>query len=422
MNGVPTIQDERNAFKHLNALRKAEVKFSPNCTPRVVTTDGKVVVELPSYPALAQKEVVCPFKIYQPGVVSGAVAVNSSGGTYAVDDIVLLSGGVVSPGGNPTTIRVGLVDQSGNLLAAYVDTVGSYSTQPAYPCALASGSATVTVLSSADSWRVIQIGAGNIGVRPQFEIHVDPPNYPFVSPSTISTIEGPAGNELVAGLDIDGTSTSQLGYAAPSANGFVVTLPPWFADSPKQLVYGAMDDGTEVKYGQILLDDSKFADEQSVATFWIEIIDDVSRGYFVNVYGQMVSPLESIWPNDRPDIIPIGYITPSQNPQATQIYTSIQQYITTDLTNRWPNSKNGYAPTFRGWWSADSLSGQFFWPGDIVTDDSVTTNTVDYNGIGGPATAQIYKQWQYTGTPGTQTDPPHVNYSSWKGLGSVFGL
>ena len=88
-----------------------------------------------------------------------------------------------------------------------------------------------------------------------------------------------------------------------------------------------------------------------------------------------------------------------------------------NATNRWAGMAGGSVQTLRGRWTADNLSGQFFYPGDVIIDDSNTLNLEDSLGH---IIATYQYNWIYTGTAGTVTNTPFDGAGNWLPLCSTF--
>ena len=109
---------------------------------------------------------------------------------------------------------------------------------------------------------------------------------------------------------------------------------------------------------------------------------------------------------------------------------SFGQLISGDLTSRYPamnlpnNANNGYVlglpQVSRGYWNANALTGQFFYNGDTVIDDSLTLGFWVSLTSGGAATSQVlyHPVWQYIGGYSVQNSSPSVA-NGWQTLGAV---
>ena len=138
-------------------------------------------------------------------------------------------------------------------------------------------------------------------------------------------------------------------------------------------------------FAQIALDPNFDASSLSEASFWIKIIDDPVLGVYPQLWGRMFSadgdfarPVNSLPSNTDSSIIPIGEVSiPASSTSGVTFY----QYISGNLTNRYAaigpiDSPLGPVNIQRGYWKS-GLSGQVFYKGDIIVDDSAEL----FNGI-----------------------------------------
>ena len=162
--------------------------------------------------------------------------------------------------------------------------------------------------------------------------------------------------------------------------------------------------------GQIILNNinsSMSNDGYFYASFWIEIIDTVDDGYYAQLTGRMWAPdgaggrPVNPFPDADTSIIPLALI------KANAVGYFIEQIQSGNIVNRYPPDYT----TFRGLWSADNLSGQYFFNGDIVRDDTLPPYflLVENNPPGG--TIGFFREYKYIGgwnketarpTPGTK--------------------
>lgn len=134
---------------------------------------------------------------------------------------------------------------------------------------------------------------------------------------------------------------------------------------------------------QIYIDPKTNSPTAVGAFFWAKIIDDPTNGLGVELWGQYVNQdgtcADGSFAFDStfdPNIIFIGAAWPGNTPLYSQALTS-------HLLNRYqllcsPHSKSsfnqyGRPQIFRGYWNANQLSGQLFYPGDHLVDDTTST-------------------------------------------------
>jgi hypothetical protein len=230
--------------------------------------------------------------------------------------------------------------------------------------------------------------------------------------------DGYMGNyENLLSVILDGEGIDAYGYnAQPSASsGASVTL-SLLSDT---IISGYDTIGNVVNYGSVKLADVGAIDWSALdyqASFWIEVIDDSTTGFFYRVYGRMWNNNGSgitqqvAFPQGE-NIYPIGsvrFVAAAGEP----IYS---QFLIGNKTNRY-NSGN---LIYRGKWSADSLSGQVFYPDDMVYDDTAAYLTKSITG-GGGGSFTYQGQYRYKGaTPDFATTAPHSDSTNWLYIGSV---
>jgi len=226
-------------------------------------------------------------------------------------------------------------------------------------------------------------------------------------------------------------STVNTFSSSPIANsGTPVTL----AETTDTLISGFDSSGNAVNYSQIIAADMTGKSGQTVvgfaASFFIEIVDDKTKGFYANLWGRMVTlggvgnipVLQNAPFPEGSQYIPIGVVGfgVSVNDDGTaQTITgyngqyTFTQYLTGNLTARYPANTTQY----RGRWTADTLSSQVFYPGDLVIDDSVFLSKALNTGIG---SFQYYGEYIYVGlTPDFATTNPGSDATNWKKVGMV---
>jgi len=159
-----------------------------------------------------------------------------------------------------------------------------------------------------------------------------------------------------------------------------------------------------------------------LAVFWVVITDSNATGLSVQLNGQLVnataSSPENILTPTYPagaNIILVGWVEVS-----SVNGIKIQQYQFGNLTNRYlPQVLNGasagFSPSaYRGYWTADALSGQVFYPGDIVSDDSASLVTI--------SGSIFYGTYIWTGAPAAVSSSPKTTAASWKQISAAIGI
>ncbi len=178
--------------------------------------------------------------------------------------------------------------------------------------------------------------------------------------------------------------------------------------------------GTDVQIGggtQIVLDDeidSPLLFGDCRASLWLKIVDGPAGGgtqlqarfwgrmYTNNASSTLGRELQP-FPDPDPTIIPIGLIGNMGVNRAAPF--TVLQLQSGNLINRFnPGVISGLtaSPTYqRGYWSTDSLSGQVFWNGDSVVDDSHIIVTI--------SGSDFYGTYSYIGGSGIETNSPAIN-------------
>jgi hypothetical protein len=177
---------------------------------------------------------------------------------------------------------------------------------------------------------------------------------------------------------------------------------------------------------QIVLNSTPDSLDTIQAAFWIKIIDDPDLGIYPQLWGRM-------WTNDPVD--PTGRpTTPYPNTEGVnqsiirlgnlfQVYDfdvgpgglpgwSINQYQLGNLVNRYAALAPLSAPfatpnNIRGYWLANSLSGEVFYDGDLVIDDSIIIVTALSDG------QNFYGVYVYTHGFNIETASPAANGYNW---------
>jgi len=189
---------------------------------------------------------------------------------------------------------------------------------------------------------------------------------------------------------VPAANTFELGDADKNSNGEeVIFVPDTATASPvdSATVVTWVLNGTPDSFGEIN------------AAWWIEWTDSIEDGFFNQIKCRMWSQgfAEPRSGNPFPlgaNIIPLGYARVTVS--TTHVYDlGVTQYVSSNLTDRYQPPMYPLqvgVMNYRGDWNDDALSGQFFFPGDVVEylkEDGVT---------------QLL--WVYTQAPAALTDLP----------------
>lgn len=410
------VRGDSKAVPWLNRLLRACKKSSIRDITVVGGTskiqDGIAIISMPLPNSVsAAKYTITPFTIYQAG--AGNVIIEEVGSAYSAGDILTVSGGV----GTSATLYVESVNQVGNILRAYYLTQGEYTTQPAYPNAPTGGSGSGFIFSkggSAYDYNTFQIRGGMIGARSKFWLNgVDSvgnsnpaENYLFGSAPNLAQYpyETFSNGEFPFPILLDGQILNAPNLQ-PSKNVCSLKI----KNTGDFLLSGLNSTGNYFRFDQVTLCDFPAAAGISPSTaaisFWLELIDDLTDGFHINVWCRMCGGSVASYPamNNVPfpsgvNIIPLGIAAAGLNyDSGTGVFSSagysdFQQYISGDMTGRFQelgiNDATNAVPNaigkftcYRGYYVADSLHGQVFYPGDIVIDDTAKTpNTLELSG------------------------------------------
>ena len=177
---------------------------------------------------------------------------------------------------------------------------------------------------------------------------------------------------------------------------------------------------------QVLVDPGFDGFTQSLASFWVKIIDSGGSGVYAQLWGRMFTA-DGLHPYGRPNlpfpsnldtsIIPIGYVTIYQGLPADNF---VYQYQWGNLVNRFTAlaplvSPLGPVAIQRGAWVADALSGQVFWTGDIVIDDSVVLAAL------APLAQNLYGVYTCIGGAFGSVVAPSSDLARWRLTGVFYG-
>lgn len=227
----------------------------------------------------------------------------------------------------------------------------------------------------------------------------------------------------------DGTDTDLLTFDAPASvnsSGTNVYLP-----NNADIVIN--DSLSTVHPFQVIADSQYDSNGLIGAGFWLKIIDDPNDGFRAEMWGRMFTYGSGDygrnfwpWPLNDPTTIPIGLVNWFNSAAAAGAAAAsdtpyIEQYQTGNLTNIHSNVPQDYivnnSLAYRGAWVGNDLSGQVFYTGDIVLDDSVPQSKSISGGGGG--TFDYQSSFVYTGVPTILTQSPLTNPTGWIYFSSI---
>ncbi len=214
-----------------------------------------------------------------------------------------------------------------------------------------------------------------------------------------------------------------LEIASDGLYGTTGTYTPSFSavPIPNQAGNAQLLNGTDIQINasgaslsnQIVLDQQQEGGtfKDCLASLWLVLIDDPILGLKFQLWGRMFTNNASStlgrvlqpFPDPDPSIIPIGIIGNASYTTAAPFV--ILQLQSGNLINRFnPGVISGAtaSPTYqRGYWTTDSLSGQAFWDGDNVVDDSHIIVTI--------SGSNFYGTYSYIGGSNIETASPFGN-------------
>lgn len=376
-------------------------------------------------------ETVIPFGFYNVNIGT-SLGINAPGTGYSANDVLTLSGGTVAPGGQPTQITIGQVGYiNGVFVSGLVTQQGNYSVQPTFPNSPTGGTGSglqITPLSNADSYRSVSMRDGLIGIRPRFtgfgqNQFQNPGNYVFGGTNVdfygggfqeLLLIQG--DNQLPSFEQPDETGQGQNG------NSLIISLP-----DVDTVITGFDAVGNYFNFPLITFDVSQGTAGNlfTQAAFWLEINDTAttpppptanSPFAFVNLKCRIFlgDGSDEAFPIKSPNVIPLAIVYISNSTDfGTEM--SITQLMTGNLINLFDSYFNiaatgasglaaGTKTNWRGDWDADTLSGQFFYPGDLVTQGTIPTATT-----GGFSAKLLYVCLNYL----QESTPPGSDATNW---------
>lgn len=164
----------------------------------------------------------------------------------------------------------------------------------------------------------------------------------------------------------------------PMDSGGLIT----FGQLPNQVLYNSTDTELADSNGVVgaltfSADTDEDDDGKILFSIWVEVNDGVG-GLDLNLYARMWSfnpgatgRPTAPFPAARPGIIPIALTVSTDGGKSFEI----DQIQAGDLINRYPGYVEadgfGAALNYRGDWTTEALSGQYFYPGDMVTNGTV---------------------------------------------------
>ena len=257
-----------------------------------------------------------------------------------------------------------------------------------------------------------QVRSGVVGFRSQ---------YNFVPSGAVSGTFG----VFEEGLNCLCTDDTQFFESSPVANtGLSIAL----SNVADVLIY---DDKIGGPLPQILIDPTYDSAFVILASFYLKLIDDPAGTPYSQLWGRMFTGAISD-PTGRPttplpsvtdsSIIPLGFVYLIKNIPAN---SGVYQYQWGNLVNRYASesplsSPLGPVNIQRGYWSAgaDNLSGQFFYKGDVVVDDTVLLGSCASVG-GSTANVFFYGVYTFIGTVSPQVNSPATEPGSWRQTGTL---
>jgi hypothetical protein len=390
-----------------------------------------------------------PFTIYQAPSIA-AVIVEEPGSGYSEGDLLTVDGGT---GSSQTTMIVTSVNLIGAIIGAQIQTVGNYTTYPTYPNSPTGGSGSGFSFTAGNSsllWKAFQMKNGVIGARSRYflygyDIDNNPNPFPYADNWMFGSDNFYGNGEVMIPVlgDIFNSITSESG---PTEVSMAVRL-----KALEDTVVGGIDsNGNWYYYPQVVGCELplSYVDAVMAICFWIEINDDLLLGFGATLKARMCGgftasqpPMQSNFPVG-PNIIPIGIASAGFNQDGTtfeitpQGVTDFYQKLSGHTTSRFPfyggpvvgstsggrsfGDAIGQAAFVRGKWTEDGLSGQVFYPGDIVMDDS-SELVRGYNVLGGSGSVEVRSYGVYIcagnntvpGRPFWSDEPPGSDHSRW---------
>lgn len=255
-----------------------------------------------------------------------------------------------------------------------------------------------------DTWKTFQFRDFVFGGRSKWKTFSEYGNLDGMSPLAST------GNwELKMALVNDLAFFNGDSFAQPAALATQGTLDSMTAT----VIYDPTIATVAGTFGQIVLNDTSMDVDGTIqAAFWIEIIDD-GASYYARVMGRMFSSAGSggrstdPFPAASESIIPLCVIeaNPGFDPY-------IRPLTVGDVVNRTVEGSS----KFRGAWTADALSGQIFFPRDIVYDDTTSGAYPLTKALTTPAGNFTYRaQYRYIGaSPAAMTSVPNTDPTHWQ--------
>jgi len=173
--------------------------------------------------------------------------------------------------------------------------------------------------------------------------------------------------------------------------------------------------GGSFAYAQVVINADLDANNQRLFSFWINIVDnpDPLIGVYAQLWGRMwtTDVVNVLGRNSQPfpggySTIPLGFYDGTDAGIVTQLQFN-------NVLNRFSPSPSGSlvspAGILRGYWSeiiAASPTGQIFWSGDRVVDDTVIIKT--------DGTNDFYGTYTFKAPYALQSLSPSTNLTNWR--------
>lgn len=247
-------------------------------------------------------------------------------------------------------------------------------------------------LNKTKSWKTFQVRGGFIGWRSKYN-------------TAVGDFTGYVGNNPVGNYELpifirDGSDrVVPFGLNGSTMSDFQSELTRPFYDFESIALTGFdIAVGSDTLATQFVLtdDDNPNTTWWNGAAFWVRIDDtdgDTVGTVEARMFGSDGANLTEVFPDD-PTVFPLATVYPQRD--NVQLYPNVPiqltvtQVIYDHQLNRYP--KDGM--TFRGDWDDDSLSGQVFYPGDIVRQLDGATRRF-YRAVGyGPSSTLPGVQWE----------------------------
>jgi hypothetical protein len=231
----------------------------------------------------------------------------------------------------------------------------------------------VPSVTPGNSWRTFSVRDGLVSYRSKWD---DNGNQPIITPASPRT-QGNFDNVLSI-LGTDGLTTFNGANTDYQIEAYA-TLPFSY---PVQLdgYNETAAQGLPIQF--VLTDVANSAGGWRGAGIYLKILDNPGGGgTTAYLAARMFDDTTGPFPDPDPMLIPLGVVIPA-DAYSGGIYDPTIPVPMFIIQVQYGHLINLYPPTpgdigsflnYRGEWAADSLSGQFFWPGDVVTVIATTT-------------------------------------------------